>query len=223
MLKKRTLITAIIIILAAFAVISVIYLNRTKTIATDENTEFGTEIAEIKEETASDKILEAGDLTFSEEELTDFQQIRETSSLLENSDESVEDVVDDFIEEEAMYEKAVEEGYEATDEDFEAYKDEIRTSLEQAENKEEMMGFFESFGGIEGYFDAMENQLRKSLSTRKYLDSLMNEYANETQQNVSDPEFAGKWIEKEEQIKQDIAEEANVSEKEKEALVDVIE
>ena len=223
MLKKRTLITAIIIILAAFAVISVIYLNRTKTIATDENTEFGTEIAEIKEETASDKILKAGDLTFSEEELTDFQQIRETSSLLENSDESVEDVVDDFIEQEAMYEKAVAEGYEATDEDFEAYKDEIRTSLEQAENKEEMMGFFESFGGIEGYFDAMENQLRKSLSTRKYLDSLMNEYANETQQNVSDSEFAGKWIEKEEQIKQDIAEEANVSEKEKEALVDVIE
>ena len=65
----------------------------------------------------------------------------------DNESETVteEDIVEDFLEKEAMYMLAEENGYTAADVDYEAYKTAITEAYENSENKDETQSFFAEF------------------------------------------------------------------------------
>ena len=105
-------------------------------------------------------------------------------------------------------------GYTVSDAEYEAYKKDIMDALAVAENKEEMMEFFDSMGGLEYYFEVMESTVRDSMVIRKYLDDLMMEYAEENNKDIYSIDFLNEWNEVEEDMKDSIYNDLHISSQE---------
>ncbi len=84
--------------------------------------------------------------------------------------EMAEDAVNAVIEREVLYQFAEEAGYETSDKEFDEYTASLLNSMEYSENKDQVREYYEVFGGLVGYIDMMEDQLRKNLSISKLLE-----------------------------------------------------
>lgn len=134
--------------------------------------------------------------------------------------ELAKEAINELIERKTLYALAVEKGYLVSDEDFEEYKSKFRESMQGAENEEDIKQFFAGFGGEEDYWSTMETALRESLTIRKYLDDRMKRYAREKGQNISNIEFQQKWSKEEEKIKKNVLHKTEVTDSDKELLID---
>lgn len=77
---------------------------------------------------------------------------------------------------EAMYRKAVELGYTATKEDIEAYVEQMKTAVKEADNKEETEAIISQFPSEEEYWKSLSEQAVKIVPVDKYLHDLEKEY-----------------------------------------------
>ena len=80
----------------------------------------------------------------------------------------------------ALYEKALEEGENVTDEEVKAYVRELRAMYEDENldevSREEMEGVIAGFGDEEAYWEYQETVYSKLLVTQKFVDTLQEEY-----------------------------------------------
>ncbi|MEY8425445.1 hypothetical protein AALB52_22590 [Lachnospiraceae bacterium 38-14] len=220
---KRKILVGIICFtgLLTFVSYNFVYANSTG----NKMNEYGKKFAFIY--SASQKTMRAREKAVFEN--SDFSinksEIRRQAQLVQinmegSTKELAKEAIYELIERKTLYALAVEKGYLVSDEDFEEYKSKFCDSMQGAENEEDIKQFFAGFGGEEDYWSTMETTLRESLTIRKYLDDRMKRYAREKGQNISNIDFQQKWSKEEEKIKRDVLHKAEITDSDKEFLID---
>ena len=84
-----------------------------------------------------------------------------------------------MLERDALYQKAISEGYEVTDEEISSYLETLKATINNAVNKEEALALINEFDSEEEYWQYEFEVYRKNLPIEKYLDALKQEYLSQ--------------------------------------------
>lgn len=117
-----------------------------------------------------------------------------------------------LIEREAMYLKALDEGYAVTDEELEDYLIELKDMLYTSENKEEVEALISQFENEDAYWEYEHRVYEKNLPIQKYTESLEQEYdamkeESVSTQGLSENQVEKQWEDEFEEIKTNISSE----------------
>lgn len=96
------------------------------------------------------------------------------------SGDVIENAVQTVATRKYLYAEAVKAGYEISDSEYEAYRKQLSESLQNAENKEDIVAYFEGFGGEDSYWKIMKPTIMQNLLVRKYLNALTGNEGDET-------------------------------------------
>ncbi len=88
-----------------------------------------------------------------------------------NPEEIIENAVRTIVTQKYLYAQASKAGFEVTDAEFETYKMLLEESIKNAENKEDVLAYFDGFGGEDHYWEKMKPTIKRNLCIRKYLNS----------------------------------------------------
>lgn len=221
-MKKKILIGIICFIgFASFVSYHFVYANSTGNMMNEYGKKFASIYSNSQRtmRTREKAVFENNDFSISKSDIR--RQVQLVQINMEGSTkELAKEAVNELIERKTLYALAVEKGYLVSDEDFEEYKSKFRESMQEAENEEDIKQFFAGFGGEEDYWSTMETTLRESLTIRKYLDDRMKKYASEKGQDISNIDFQQKWSKEEEKIKKNMLQKAEVTDSDKNSLID---
>jgi hypothetical protein len=85
-----------------------------------------------------------------------------------------------YVEErEALYQAAIKKGFTVTDEEITSYLDELKKTIEQADNKDDAYTIISKFDSEDAYWDFEYTVYQKNLPIQKYVASLEQEYYKE--------------------------------------------
>jgi len=105
---------------------------------------------------------------------------------------------------EALYQAAIKNGFTVTDEEIKSYLDELKKTLEQADNKDDVLAIISKFDSEEAYWAFEYTVYQKDLPIQKYVASLEQEYYKENTTS-SDAD----WVNYFEKLKTQLAEDEN--------------
>jgi len=105
---------------------------------------------------------------------------------------------------EALYQAAIKNGFTVTDEEIKSYLDELKKTLEQADNKDDVLAIISKFDSEEAYWAFEYTVYQKDLPIQKYVASLEQEYfkGNTTSSDAD-------WVNYFEKLKTQLAEDEN--------------
>ncbi len=213
-----------IIIVIVLLFISYIYINSssldTKFFNPGKNYKNAIEKSTAIESEKTDYITINSQINISYDSLYEELNLLSVNNKLDDR-ELAEQAINEVIQQEVMVSYVESLGYKITEKDYEDYKKSLIDSIKEADNYDEILKYFEGFGGINEYFKKMEHRLKNNLLIRKYLDDEMIKYANSKGYDVIDIEFVEIWRQKENEIIQEQVRKSNISEKKKEELLNV--
>lgn len=161
--------------------------------------------------TKNSKVLAQSDnISITEAELKNNVEILNLSYNV-NQNDIASTAVEQLLERKSLYKLSIESGFHVSESEYQTYIQNLKESLNNAENRDEIIEFFKGFGGSEKYFELMEDTYKESLCIRKYLDSKMQKYAEAINADVNDITFLNEWQEKENQLKVDAIKNANIN------------
>lgn len=92
----------------------------------------------------------------------------------------------DYMEErEALYQEAIANGYTVTDEEVQQHIDQLKETINTAENAEEVQQIIAQFPSEDAYWDYEFTVYQKDLSIQKYVADLETKYNNSSIDNTS--------------------------------------
>ncbi|MCM1284406.1 MAG: DUF935 domain-containing protein [Muribaculaceae bacterium] len=86
--------------------------------------------------------------------------------------DALQQTVEELSTKKFLFAEAVQAGFQVTDEEYAQYVRELKESMENAENKDMLEGYYKGFGGEDIYWKIMEPTIRQNLSIRNYLNSM---------------------------------------------------
>lgn len=89
----------------------------------------------------------------------------------ETAEKAKKEVIKEIITKKTLYAAATKQGFTVSDQEYDAYVEQLREQLQKAENQHDMQDFYEGFGGENNYWKSMEASIRQNLVVRKYIDS----------------------------------------------------
>ncbi|MDD3361495.1 MAG: hypothetical protein PHW34_07480 [Hespellia sp.] len=157
-----------------------------------------------KEEQDTSKVYAQGEhATVTQDEIEQAKQFFITSGLSES--EAEEKAISYSMEREAMYEKALQEGYDVTDEEVDEYLNELKSMMSTAENKTDIEVLISQFDSEEEYWQYQKEVYRKNLPIQKYVSDLQQQYDG----NGQETDTADEWNHYLEQYKTKVVQEEN--------------
>lgn len=114
-----------------------------------------------------------------------------------------------------LYQEAIKHGYAVTDDEISAHIEQMKVDFQNAENKDEIYDFINSFENEEAYWDFQFEMLKKDLPIQRYVADKENEYINRNTPNnlsasANSVEYSDKvlevqeeWVDQFEAIKDD--------------------
>lgn len=81
-----------------------------------------------------------------------------------------------MLQRDATYQKAVSEGYSVTDDEINAYLDELKVALKDADNSDEAQALIDQFDSEEDYWQHEFEVYKVNLPIEKYLEAMKQEY-----------------------------------------------
>lgn len=142
--------------------------------------------------------------TITEEEVqqaTDFYILSGMSS-----EEAKETAINYVKEREALYQEAIRNGYSVTDDEVLAYLEELKETINTADNKEDAYAVMNSFGSEQEYWDYEFTVYQKNLPIQKYVDSLQAQYEAKTAKERGTLDFANDFNSYYEEYKKNLVE-----------------
>ncbi len=120
-----------------------------------------------------------------------------------------------LVEREAMYLKAIDEGFSVTDEEVQNYVDDLKSFLDDCENEDEVEAMIGAFESEEDYWNYEFFVYQKNLPIQNYVATLEKEYEelDASTNQISSEQVQGemdeqeKWNEEFQKIKEEAAEE----------------
>ena len=89
---------------------------------------------------------------------------------------AIKEAVKLTMEREALYEEAVTEGFNVTDDEIKAYLEELKGMMDKADNKAQVEAIIKGFGSEEKYWDFEFSIYKKDLPIIKYQEALEKQY-----------------------------------------------
>ena len=89
---------------------------------------------------------------------------------------AIKEAVKLTMEREALYEEAVAEGFNVTDDEIKAYLEELKGMMDKADNKAQVETIIKGFGSEEKYWDFEFSIYKKDLPIIKYQEALEKQY-----------------------------------------------
>ena len=89
---------------------------------------------------------------------------------------AIKEAVKLTMEREALYEEAVTEGFNVTDDEIKAYLEELKGMMDKADNKAQVEAIIKGFGSEGKYWDFEFNIYKKDLPIIKYQEALEKQY-----------------------------------------------
>ena len=121
--------------------------------------------------------------------------------------EATEKAVDYVAEREVLYQVAIDNGYEVTEQQVWEYIDELKKMIESADNKEEALAVMREFDSEEDYWNYQFTVYKKSLPIQNYVRDVEQMYM---QTNVySEGNLEDTWQEYFAQMKEQLVEQEN--------------
>lgn len=109
-----------------------------------------------------------------------------------------------MMEYEAMYNKAIQAGFQVTDNEVKSYIEELKKEVEEATNRDEVMAVIDQFESEDAYWEYEFEVYRKSLPIQNYVKNLEMSYKENTSsgRSISAEEIEQTWADEFESIKQ---------------------
>lgn len=116
-----------------------------------------------------------------------------------------------MLEYEAMYAKAINAGFQVTDEEVHAYLNDLKEFLKGVNNKDEVQAVISQFDTEEDYWDYQFEVYKKSLPIQKYTAYLEESFMNSqsSKKNMSSEDLEDAWVKHFSEIKADAVEDEN--------------
>ena len=89
---------------------------------------------------------------------------------------AIKEAVKLTMEREALYEEAVAEGFNVTDDEIKAYLEELKGMMDKADNKDQVDAIIKGFGSEDKYWDFEFSIYKKDLPIIKYQKALEKQY-----------------------------------------------
>ena len=170
--------------------------NREKTVNLDNTKAVIKEIGKIIKKYSDNKELEVIYLKGKEAVITraDIEQTIDFLMLKGGLDEegAIKEAVKRVTEREAIYEDAVANGFDATDDEIKAYHEELKQTMSKADNKDTIESVIKAFGSEEKYWDYETKISKKDLPIIKYKKALEQQYKDKTvklRKNLVEPTY----------------------------------
>ena len=93
----------------------------------------------------------------------------------------------------ALYVKAVDSGFYASDEEVDAYLKELRAQMENAVNSDEVKRIIHSYGNEEDYWNHMKDVYIKRLPVQNYVSYLEAEFAKHCELDLLSDAYREAW------------------------------
>lgn len=155
-----------------------------------------------------ENIYEAGeDILITDGEIQQAQEFYQIAGDTER--EAKQKAIDDVEEQNALYVEAIKNGFEVTDEEVKVYIEELKESIEHAENKDEIMGVINAFDSEEAYWEYEFEVYKKLLPIQKYVKSLEKKYVDKHIDELDNQDVLESWDKEFEKVKEELVEEQN--------------
>lgn len=130
-----------------------------------------------------------------------------------NEEEARKAAEEYMLEYEAMYTKAINAGFQVTDEEVHAYLNDLKEFLKEANNQDEIQAIISEFDTEEDYWNYQFEVYKKSLPIQKYNAYLEKSFMNSqsSKGNMSTEDLAEAWAKHFSEIKADAVEDENYS------------
>lgn len=159
-------------------------------------------------ENAEEEIAEVGEnIAITEEEVNQYEAFYE----LQGEKDAEEKALSYAEERNALYVKAIENGYDVTDEEVYAYLDELKAMLQEENNQEMYHSAMEGFESEEDYWAYEFTVYKVDLPIQKYNAAMEEAYREKS--NLNENEFDKAWSEEFEEIKEEAVKEQNFENK----------
>lgn len=140
---------------------------------------------------------------------SELQQAIEFYKLTGMSDKESEETAVLYLKKrEALYREAVKNGFTVTDQEVRDYLEELKRTLYESDNKEDVFAVIEGFGSEEEYWNYEFSVYRKNLPIQKYVENLQKKLTMQKGRQISQED----WIEYYEQLKNALVEQQNYQE-----------
>ena len=126
-----------------------------------------------------------------------------------DKDAAREKAINYVMEREALYAEAIRNGYSVTDDEVRAYLEELKETINTADNKEDADAVIKSFGSEQEYWDYEFTVYQKNLPIQKYVDSLKAQYEAKSKLARGSAELVNDFNSYYENYKQDLVNEEN--------------
>lgn len=155
----------------------------------------------------TDIFAQGKDATVSEQEVQRATEFYITSGM--DEEQARRKAEDYMMEYEAMYAKAIGEGFQVTDEEVRAYVEELKETLQNVDNRDEVEDAIAQFESEEAYWEYEYEVYKKSLPIQKYVESLEKEYkeAARNKGDISEEEIEESWEEEFASVKREAVQE----------------
>lgn len=204
MKNKRNILTIVIVFVMT---LGLLYYNdgATKRSNMEKMTEWGEILKENSKASDEEEIFAKGKngvIFVSEVEKT--RKFFELSGMKE--DEAKEQAIQYSKEIEALYQEALREGYEATEEEIWAYIEEIKKTVKESDNREEVEAVIKQFDSEEEYWNYEYTVYTKNLPIQNYVEDKEKEFREKSANADDDKKFQKEWEEEFTKLKKDLVE-----------------
>lgn len=155
-------------------------------------------------ENTEEEIAEVGEnIAITQAEIEQYESFYE----LQGEKNAEEKAISYAEERNALYVRAIENGYDVTDEEVYAYLDKLKAMLQEESNQEMYRSAMKGFSSEEDYWAYEFTVYKVDLPIQKYNAAMEEAYREKT--NLSEEEFDEAWSEEFEQMKEEAVDEQN--------------
>ena len=129
-----------------------------------------------------------------------------------DEDTAKEQAIDYTMQREALYQAAIENGYSVTDEEVNSYLDELKSTINEADNKDDVDAVISQFDSEDDYWNYEFSVYKKDLSIQSYVHDLeqkFNQQSTLSTNSLNSKEGNDSWSQSFEQIKNNLVKEEN--------------
>lgn len=119
----------------------------------------------------------------------EYDQMVEYYKLSKLSEEEAKKEADSYVKERyAIYAKAIESGYDVTEEEINSYIEELKEDMAKEENKQTVETIKEAFGSEELYWEYEKELCKIDIPVKNYINAIAKEY-EESHEKVTEKEW----------------------------------
>ncbi|MCR5793132.1 MAG: hypothetical protein K6G65_08180 [Lachnospiraceae bacterium] len=144
-----------------------------------------------KESVSEDVVIKGKNTEITEAEIKDAAIFYEAQG--ESQEDAIEDAKEELEEYHALYSEASKKGYTVTEKEVADYVSELRKTVSEADNSEEVKVMIEAYGDEDKYWEHMKEVYMTRLVVEKYTHDLLEDFNEKYTGELETDEYNKAW------------------------------